>query len=136
MNTEADPIISVIVRPPDEPSILMQLLYQPVPGETQCYSLTCYKLVREECNVERATEEWTAPIPTLMAGEIMTLLNDSLIPPVSKSQFTETDGCSYEVYFDNAFNSAHYQWWLSPPEGWEPLEEMVELLLSCAGIHI
>ena len=85
--------------------------------------------------MEKVIEEWTTPIPTLVAGEVMTLLDDSLIPPpVSKSQLTETDGCSYEVYFGNAFSSAHYQWWLSPPEGWEPLEEIVELLMGCAGI--
>ena len=132
MSTEA--IISVIIRPPLEPSLLVQLVNQSLPGQAENYFIVGQKLIRCECGEETVTEQWSLPILTPVAREIMAPLKDSLIPPVSKSQLTETDGCSYEVYFENAFSSAHYQWWLSPPEGWEPLAEIVELLLSCVGI--
>ncbi|OGM10724.1 hypothetical protein A2Z22_00010 [Candidatus Woesebacteria bacterium RBG_16_34_12] len=132
-----EPIVSVIVRPPLSPSLLLQLIYKPFPDEEEeNYWVICQESIRNECNEDKVIEEWTAPIPPVVAAEVINLLKDSLIPPISKSQLTEVDGCSYEVYFGDAFSSAHYQWWLSPPEEWEPLAEVVDMLLGCSGIYL
>ncbi|MFH0870404.1 MAG: hypothetical protein V1866_05100 [archaeon] len=133
MSTEA--IVSAVIRPPLSPALLVQLVNQALPGQAENYFIVGHKLIRDECDEEIMIDKWTAPIDTAIAVEIMAPLKDSSIPPISKSQFMEVDGCSYELYFGDAFSHSHYQWWASPPEGWEPLADVVEMLTGCAGIY-
>lgn len=133
MSTEA--IVSAIIRPPLSPALLVQLVNQALPGQAENYFIVGQKLIRCDCGEETMTEQWSAPIPTVVAREIMAPLKDSHIPPVSESEFKAADGCSYELYFGDAFSHLHYKWWTSPPEGWEPLADVVEMLTGCAGIY-
>jgi hypothetical protein len=134
MSTEA--IISVIIRPPLEPSLLVQLVNQALPGQAENYFIVGRKLMQCECGEETATEQWSVPILTPVARQIMAPLKDSQIPPISKSQFKHVDGCSYEVYLGGTLSHSHYQWSVSPPEGWESLAELVDMLMGCAGIYL
>ncbi|OGW37925.1 MAG: hypothetical protein A2Y97_01245 [Nitrospirae bacterium RBG_13_39_12] len=111
MSTET--IISVIVRPPDEPSIQVQLVKQVLPGEPENYFIVGQKLKQCECGEETATEQWSVPILTPVARKIMAPLESIRIPPVSKSQFKQVDGCSYELYLGGALSHSHYQWSVS-----------------------
>ena len=134
MSTEA--IVSVIVRPPLEPSHLVQLVNQSLPGQAENYFIVGQKLIRCECGEETGTEQWSMPILTPVARKIMAPLKDSRIPPVSKPQFKQVDSCSYELYLGGAFSHSHYQWSVSPPEGWESLAELTDMLMGCAGIYL
>jgi hypothetical protein len=90
------PIISV-VRPADEPCIQVQLVNQVLPKEPENYFIVGQKLKQCECGGETATEQWSVSILTPVARKIMTPLEDIRIPPVSKPQFKQVDGCSYEL---------------------------------------
>jgi hypothetical protein len=125
MSTEA--IVSVIVRPTLEPPYLVQLVNQCLPGQAENYFIVGQKLIRCDCGEENVTEQWSVPILTPFARKIMAPLKDSRIPPVSKPQFKQVDGCRYELFFGYFFSHLHYQWWVSPPEGWEPLAEKVRI---------
>ena len=50
MSTEA--IVSVIVRPPLEPSLLVQLINQRIPGQSENYFIVGQKLIRCKCGEE------------------------------------------------------------------------------------
>ncbi len=134
MSIEA--IVSVIVRPPLSPALLVQLVNQALPGQAENYFIVSQKLMQCECGEETVTEQWSVPILTPIAREIMALLKDSRIPPVSNSQFKQVDGCRYELYLGGAFSHSHYQWSVSPPKGWESLAELADMLMGCAGIYL
>ena len=42
------------------------------------------------------------------------------------------DGKSYELTIDTGFAHATYRWWMSPEEGWRPLEKIAGMLLQLA----
>ncbi len=134
MSIEA--IVSVIVRPPDEPSFLIQLVNQRLPGQEENYFIVGKKLKQCECGEDTVTEQWSVPILTPVARSIMAPLKDTRIHPISKSHLKKVDGCSYELYLEGPLSHSHYQWSESPPEGWESLAELVDMLMGCAGIYL
>jgi hypothetical protein len=134
MSTEA--IVSVIVRTPFEPSLLVQLVNQSLPGQAENYFIIGKKLKQCECGEDNITDQWSVPIPTPVAREIMAPLKDARIAPVSKAKFNIVDGCNYELYLGGTLSHAHYQWSVSTPEGWAPLAELVDTLMGCAGIYL
>lgn len=82
--------------------------------------------LRYGSGVEPTFEESSVELPE---NDLKTLLAPAAslrVPPLAVNAHWGVDGTSYELTFGNGFAGSRFHWWTSPPEGWEPLQELVE----------
>jgi len=50
--------------------------------------------------------------------------------PAAPENAMRLDGQTFELTIERGFNAVEYKWWPEPPKGWEPLGDLVNVMLG------
>lgn len=113
--------VTVIVRPPDTPSLSIRLENHPLPGRPQNYRLVCERPGPPDDlsfpygpDQGAEPEQWERPITPQMLEEVLALF----AMPISMSSGAGTLGLdrpAYEVRFGDQGQGARYRWFGDAP---------------------
>jgi hypothetical protein len=134
--------VSVIVYHPFHPSLLLRLENHPLEHQPQNYRLFCQRPAPAEItkrenpqdNIQKS-KKWEIPVTDEFIGEMTALFKTPIAmkPKNSMLPYLILDGPpSYEVRFPYYYfeeTELCYKWKGSPPDGWEPLAEIVDRLM-------
>jgi hypothetical protein len=75
-------------------------------------------------------------IPLMSAKALIERIANAHVPPFVQREMFGTDGTSYELRFGQSFLTSEFRWWESPPDGWQPLDQIlrdIQALVEGAG---
>ena len=71
------------------------------------------------------TVEADAERPLSSTGPLLARILDARVSPCVLDSPLGVDGVSYEVAFGDSSTRSTFRWWVTPPVGWEPFEQLV-----------
>jgi hypothetical protein len=81
------------------------------------------------CTVSCPDEEFRADLPASELQDLLLAVTTARITPAGGCGFG-LDGRSYELTIEDGRARATYGWWMTPEEGWSPLQEISHMLLD------
>jgi hypothetical protein len=77
-------------------------------------------------------EEWNEQVAADVADRVMSLIARARVP-LRTAGSIGLDGTTFQVFFREGSSTSSFEWRQSPPLGWEPLGEVVDLLRGVAA---
>ena len=128
-------VLSVLVQPAFSLSFLVRFQSrQSSQGED--YYLVCQGCIPGSGPYLQANEleQRERPVSREQACDLLRLLQNSNVPLLIENASIGVDGVTYELSIEKDWAKITYSWWGTPPKGWEPLGEIVDMLLKWAGV--
>lgn len=104
-------------------------------GSPNSYKEFTLRILYGALGSEMEEKRVAIPAQDPLIQDLLQSINSARIAPFAEPA-TGLDGKSYELTFSGSRSPIIYSWWLSPPKGWEPLQEIASKLLQLAGRYV
>lgn len=78
-------------------------------------------------------EEFDAEVEAALVDDLCAKAATLKVPPFAGKSTLGLDGTSYQLALGSSPCAARFEWWHFPPEGWEPLQTLLdEIIAACS----